>query len=654
MKHLIVFLCLALVALPLPSAEAPSEVDLSGVRSIAVLPVEVKIETPKRVRRTTSGPRVRRRADRQTETTETTVTTDAEKAQVAEAAGKIFREGFHGLLGNTGYHTLELSSVDRLVGAPQPGESLDPVAAGKTLGVDAVLVTTVLDANNERGGLLSETTLAVSMRMIVVGTGQVAWDVEEKETARSGALWGAGQVVEIAGSFGSQDAARQRDLRRVAFQLARRLAVTLPDPHRDLDTPVVAPEIASASVTSPARIGAGEALWVVAVGSPGRRASFDLVRMDGTLGYADLPMHEVDSGQYIGHYQTCENDPLPNGTVSVRLTGDSGVAARTTVSDGTEPARFEITGAAMSASVADTTVQKSPGRNRSLMYAADYRPGQPRRVAVLPFSAKDGKREGAETLRQTLYGALLTGPFRLVDNLSVDRAMTSLGLPLDGSHRESDLSRIAAKLGADALLVGRVTQWDRTYMAVQTNISTGMHVELVDAASGHRLASIDERKSKSKGLAGIPTGIGAVVVEPIRGMSKSVLYRCAYDLADTVAAELCGLPAPDSEHEGDSPIHAAKYTGDPAGQLAPGDHVRVAVEAEPGLSGYFSVGEVWTHLPLRECRPGHYEGTYEVRPGDYFQSDLVDVVVVDRKRQAWSQPLSDVTLSSAARGETTQ
>lgn len=56
------------------------------------------------------------------------------------------------------------------------------------------------------------------------------------------------------------------------------------------------------------------------------------------------------------------------------------------------------------------------------------------------------------------------------------------------------------------------------------------------------------------------------------------------------------------------------------GQEALGEYqeLKVVMKAEPGLEASFSIDKERQEHPLTEASPGVYEGTYTVKPGDYF------------------------------------
>lgn len=627
-----------------PPVEEP--VDLSTVHRLALLPVAVKLEPARRPPR--ANPTILRKESREKPRAEEA--TDAERLEVAKMAGEVFRQTFADFLRNTGYHLVDLPEVDRRVAAPAPGQELDAVASGRAVGADAVLTLTVTKASNEIGGLYSTTTLSVVMSMVVVSTGQIAWEVEEEETIRSGALPGGSQVVEIVGSFDRSEAAKRRDLRRVAQGLARKLVLTLPDPHRNLDVPVAPPGITTATAVAPKD--AEAPLMVQLAGDPAQRASFDLARADGTVVYSDLPMNEKEPGRYVGVFTPLDGDPLgPEVRVRLRLRGENGLCTRRWVSDESGPLTLSlpVSGSPGFSPPAPPPGFRSPSDSKGpkIEFAAGWPPCQPRALAILPFSGKD---EGALLLRQTLFAGLLSSQFRLVDNLAVDRTLTRLGKPLTGGYSREDLVAIAEALGADLLMAGDVTKWDRTYMVLQSTISTALAVTLYDGATGAVVARVEDKKSKSRGLAGIPTGIGAAGIAPITGMSKRFLYRSAFDLTESIAGALSCAPGWEDATGSGGGIKSVTCSGADPARLVPGDTIEVKLEAPAGGRAYFSVGEVWSFLPMRETAPGVYVGAYQLRVGDYLSDDPVEVVHVMDGWKRSTRVLTHPTLSTATAG----
>jgi hypothetical protein len=73
-----------------------------------------------------------------------------------------------------------------------------------------------------------------------------------------------------------------------------------------------------------------------------------------------------------------------------------------------------------------------------------------------------------------------------------------------------------------------------------------------------------------------------------------------------------------------------------------GDSISFSFDGEAGGIATVSIGDHWSGISLRETRPGHYEGAYRVRHGDYF--DNAPVLIHFRTREH-----EDVVLNAPTR-----
>ena len=167
------------------------------------------------------------------------------------------------------------------------------------------------------------------------------------------------------------------------------------------------------------------------------------------------------------------------------------------------------------------------------------------RLAVLPFGAKHKNWEpGAPLLRTYLTASLQESPFEVVEIQRVDAALKELGwtegAPLPASL---SLAKLADALDADAVLLGTVTDWGRTYLIVQSWVKAELHVELIDPRSGEVIWSEKKRNTRQAGLLKGPTGYKAIATAPIMGLKTSHLERVASHLTRALADDLGTSPA---------------------------------------------------------------------------------------------------------------
>jgi hypothetical protein len=167
------------------------------------------------------------------------------------------------------------------------------------------------------------------------------------------------------------------------------------------------------------------------------------------------------------------------------------------------------------------------------------------RLAILPLAAKkaDWLKAAAE-LRADLAASFQAGAFEVVELKRVDDALAARGwqdgaAPLD----EPVLIELANTLDADLLLRGTVTNWGRTYLAVQSWVKAALALELVDGSTGDVIWSDEKRNTRQAGILKGPTGYKSIVTAPITGLKSSHLHRVAGDLARKMADELQQSPA---------------------------------------------------------------------------------------------------------------
>jgi len=167
------------------------------------------------------------------------------------------------------------------------------------------------------------------------------------------------------------------------------------------------------------------------------------------------------------------------------------------------------------------------------------------RLAVLPLEAKRAAWAApAVRLREHLAAALQESAFDVLELQQIDAALKTQGWtegqPLPPTL---PLGEVARELGADAWLRGAVTKWGRTYLVVQSWVTTGMALELVDTASGEVIWSAQHMNRRQAGLLKGPTGYKSLVTAPLSGLKGSHLDRVATHLARTMVGELATTPA---------------------------------------------------------------------------------------------------------------
>lgn len=166
-------------------------------------------------------------------------------------------------------------------------------------------------------------------------------------------------------------------------------------------------------------------------------------------------------------------------------------------------------------------------------------------LAILPFKAKRASwLKGASSLRTYLAADLEDSSFDVIELRRVDDALNALGWT-QGQDVPADLSlaALAKAVGADVILRATVTDYGRKYAVVESWVTAGLQVDLVDAPTGAVIWSEKKSHSHTSGLLKGPTGYSSLATAPIMGLKTGNLERVANNLAHALAADLTGSAA---------------------------------------------------------------------------------------------------------------
>ncbi len=263
-----------------------------------------------------------------------------------------------------------------------------------------------------------------------------------------------------------------------------------------------------------------------------------------------------------------------------------------------------------------------------------YDTRSPLRVAVLPFV----ERQGGDLFTSAPFALLVdnlpiigrddnTGPstvmrWRFMARIRqethldvvtpgyVDSVLIERGLFEKGKFLESDPRDLGKILGADAVLYGEVTKWDRTYLVAETIQTVGIKISMYETQNGTLLWEAQCEATDDSGLTGGPTGYSSAALEPIRGLSGATLYKLADDVCyEIVEPHLSGGAEYEDAHLA-PPFIAASAHSAWAGTVKPGDPIHVVAIGSPDCRGTFSLGSTSQEVPMTEFGGGVYVGTY--------------------------------------------
>jgi len=255
-----------------------------------------------------------------------------------------------------------------------------------------------------------------------------------------------------------------------------------------------------------------------------------------------------------------------------------------------------------------------------------HRNGEGGWVAVLPFSR--GKDVGCEIgieeiLRKRFYETFAYLGYLDRDRDAVDRKLKKLGLD-DPRTRDTQLSpqKLGEILGADYLIFGNVHKAVNQNGVLFSETVIAGKIRMVDVRTGK---TVWEKKHQESILSSIivPDSAVTMIEDKVQhANAKEIFSSVAETFAKKVVATIPD-PTPRLARNVRLPkiqkidIRMEGGTTDQAPVL------KVAMLGEPALRGAFDIGSWKTNIPMKEVRPGFYEGVYTTGPGERGKGCLI-------------------------------
>ena len=274
----------------------------------------------------------------------------------------------------------------------------------------------------------------------------------------------------------------------------------------------------------------------------------------------------------------------------------------------------------------------------------------PQTVAVLPFLNRTEKKEAFDIVRQSFHGHFSKLNYIPVPLLKVDYALRQAGLDTPEKVAETPFPKLSEIIGADALIRGEITAYDRVYAGIYSQVAVGAEVQMIDGKSGKELWwAKDVSRKHGGGISTTPVGLLLTALVTSVNMRDIELLRSSDDLfrdmvktipQPTLAQVLRPPNITILAHDGMR--RTDRYA------LKAGDVIRVAMEGDPRKKAVFKIGDFKKNIPLEEEKPGSYTGNYKVIPGDYAEESLIVGVLSDDQGNSteWVDALGAVAIDT--------
>ncbi|MBP9021279.1 MAG: DUF799 family lipoprotein [Syntrophobacterales bacterium] len=276
-------------------------------------------------------------------------------------------------------------------------------------------------------------------------------------------------------------------------------------------------------------------------------------------------------------------------------------------------------------------------------YMEDHKP---RTVAVLPFIDKSGSTEGCREVRKGFYNHFSSLPFKDVELYRVDRLLAKAGLTDTAEIYKITPQELGKILEADAVVYGEISDFDKLFAGVYSQVSVGAEVRMYETKTGHFLWSGRHvARIHQGGIATTPVGIIATVIAAAMNMRDIQLLRACDDLFRDMVKT---IPTPTIAEAMRPPV-ITLLTQDTKGlPKKAGDEIRVVIQGTPKMQASFDIGDYRKNIDMQEVEPGGYLGVYRVVPGDNVENVIITGHLTDDSgnRTDWVDAIGFVTLDT--------
>jgi hypothetical protein len=274
---------------------------------------------------------------------------------------------------------------------------------------------------------------------------------------------------------------------------------------------------------------------------------------------------------------------------------------------------------------------------------------RPKTVAVLPFFDRSRSRQGTDAVRRGFYNHFSSLPFRDMELYRIDELLRKAGLADPEAVRNAPPQKLGEILGADAVVYGEISDFDKLFAVVYSQVSVGAEIRMIDAKTGHLLWSGQHvARIHEGGLSVTPIGLVATVIATALNMRDIQLLRACDDLFREMVKT---IPVPSLAEALRPPLIALLVQDARNLPRKAGEELRVVMQGTPKLRASFDIGAFRTRIDMleQEGDPGVYLGIYRVLPGDNASDALITGRLTDDAGNTaeWVDALGTVTIDTA-------
>lgn len=268
----------------------------------------------------------------------------------------------------------------------------------------------------------------------------------------------------------------------------------------------------------------------------------------------------------------------------------------------------------------------------------------PKSVAVMPFVDLSKSKEGFITIRRGFYNHFSSLPFKDMELHVIDNLLRKAGLTDPEAISKTPPQELGKILGVDAVVFGEISNFDKLFLVMYSQVSVGAEIKMYDTKTGNFLWSGKNVVRKHEGgISTNPIGIIATIIATSMNIRDIQLLRANDDLFRDMVKT---IPVPRIA-EMLRPPTITLLTQDTKGlPKKAGAEIKVVIQGTPKMQAYFDIGQYKKHIDMQEIEPGGYYGVYKVLPGDNLEKAVITGYLRDDAGNTvhWVDAVGSVTL----------
>ena len=247
---------------------------------------------------------------------------------------------------------------------------------------------------------------------------------------------------------------------------------------------------------------------------------------------------------------------------------------------------------------------------------------KPLTIAILPFTDKSKSRKGTETVRRYFYNHFSSLPFKDMELYRVDHLLRKAGLTDPDVIKNKKPQELGKILNVDAVVYGSISDFDKIFAVIYSQVAVGATIEMYDTKTGHFLWSgVHTARIQEGGISTNPIGIIATIIATSMNVRDIQLLRACDDLFRDMVKT---IPVPTIAETARPPVITI-MTQDTQGQpKKAGDEIKIVMKGTTKMRAFFDIGEYKKGVDMKEIEDGGYLGVYRVVPGD----NVTDAVII--------------------------